>query len=656
VSALAGITEPTHAEFVDTVWFATGGGKTETYLGLLVTAIIYDRLTGKLEGMTAWSRFPLRMLSLQQTQRFAEALAGAELERRRQSIPGREIALGFFVGKAGTPNRLAIEPAAGEPNTLDPEMPKRYQVLLRCPFCRNSDDLTMAFHRASWTLRHVCGNAACEWPEEALPFYIVDQEIYRFLPSVVVGTLDKAAMVAMQAAMRGFYASPLGICDRPGHGYCYSQRSSSPSGCLVPGCRGNRLPLDQPAERWAPRLRLQDELHLLRDSLGAVDSHYESIFDHLQKELTNTRAKIVASSATLSGFRRQIDILYRRKARVFPLPGPRLDESFWSESSDTPARRYVAIAPRGVTLEFVSDRTLTVLQQSIRSLLDDPSTVCDEIGIPREHADHLISQYGTNIVYGNTVKDVEAARRSADTQFPFSVNSEILIGSTPFEQVRQILHRLETPDPEFRDRIHLIAASSTISHGVDVDRFNSMVMLGLPLTTAEFIQTSARVGRRWPGIVYVLHRITREREVAIYAQFENFITQGDRFVEPIPITRASRRVLALTMPGAEEARRLAIREPESTSALTMVPRLRDYYRRMGISAGDEEAALADALGIEGPLSELLRQDLHTWTSNYFIALNDPATQVKWPRDLSPSWPPMISLRDVEEGVPVFGED
>lgn len=88
----------------------------------------------------------------------------------------------------------------------------------------------------------------------------------------------------------------------------------------------------------------------------------------------------------------------------------------------------------------------------------------------------------------------------------------------------------------------------------------------------------------------------------------------------------------------------------------MVPRLRDYYRRVGITAGDEEDALADALGVQGPLSELLRQDLHTWISNYFIALNDPATQVRWPRELSPSGSPMISLRDVEEGVPVFGED
>ena len=184
ISALSGIVEPADADFVDTVWFATGGGKTETYLGLLVTAIIYDRLTCKHEGITAWSRFPLRMLSLQQTQRFAETLAGAELERRRHNIRGREIALGFFVGKNGTPNRLDIEPAPGEPNTLDPEMPKRFQVLLRCPFCRSSEHLTMAFHRATWTLRHVCGNPTCQWPEDALPFYIVDQEIYRFLPDL----------------------------------------------------------------------------------------------------------------------------------------------------------------------------------------------------------------------------------------------------------------------------------------------------------------------------------------------------------------------------------------------------------------------------------------------------------------------------------------
>lgn len=651
VSALPGIVDPSDAQYVDTVWFATGGGKTETYLGLLVTAIIYDRLTGKSDGITAWTRFPLRSLSLQQTQRFADALAGAELERRAHDIDGTPISLGFYVGDSSTPNSIDPENEV----THNRDAAARYQVLLRCPFCRHHE-LTMRFDRARWTLDHICPNPECTWTDGALPFRIVDQEIYRFLPTVIVGTLDKAALVAMQGAMRGFFAAPAGLCSGRGHGYCYATRSAKPSGCLVPGCSEPRGPLPMQPERYAPRYRLQDELHLLRDSLGAVDSHYESLFDHLQHELSGTRAKVVASSATLSGFRRQIDVLYRREARVFPQPGPSVDESFWSQPTSTPARRYVAVAPRGVTLEFVSDRALSTLQQCVRDLVADPAAVCAKLGIPFEHSDHLIEQYGVDLVYGNTVRDVEASRRSAETEFPFRVNAETLTGGTQFDQVRDVLERLDRPEPTFEDRIHLIAASSMISHGVDIDRLNVMVMKGLPLTTAEFIQTSARVGRRWPGVVYVLHRITREREVATYAQFEKFIIQGDRFVEPIPITRASRRVLALTTVGAEEARRLAVHDYASRKPLTTVRAVRDYYAAAGITASTETDALIEALGMDGQLEELLRRDIAEWATGYFDNLNDPATQARWPSELSPSGQPMRSLRDVETGIPVIGED
>lgn len=653
VSSLPGIIDPTDSDTVDTVWFATGGGKTETYLGLLVTAIIYDRLTGKKSGITAWTRFPLRSLSLQQTQRFADALAGAELQRREHGIGGAPISLGFFVGQSSTPNKIV----ATDDVTHDRAAAARYQVLLRCPFCR-SDQISMKWDRARWALDHICTEPTCPWGGQPLPFRIVDQEIYRFLPTVIVGTLDKAASVSMQGAMRGFFAAPAGLCSRPGHGYSYIGRSKTPNGCLVPGCEAPRTGLPMPAERFAPRLRLQDELHLLRDSLGAVDSHYESLLDHLQAQITGTRAKIVASSATLSGFKRQIDVLYRRDARVFPQPGPTVEESFWTSPTDTAARRYVAVAPRGVTVEFVADRVLNTLQQCVRDLAGNPAAICRQLGIPIGHAEHLISQYGVDLVYGNTRRDVEASQRSAQTEFtvPGTVNAETLTGGTPFEEVRRTLERLEKPEADFAERIHLIAASSMISHGVDIDRLNIMVMKGLPLTTAQFIQTSARVGRRWPGVVYVLHRITREREVATYAQFDKFIAQGDRFVEPIPVTRASRRVLALTTVGAEEARRLAIREYAARTGLTTVKKLRDYYRDMGVDADNESIELINALGMDGPLDELLQRDILEWSTSYFNALNDPATQATWPSELSPSGQPMVSLRDVEDSIPVIGKD
>ena len=123
-------------EIADVVWFATGGGKTETYLGLLLTAAFYDRLRGKTCGITAWSRFPLRMLSLQQTQRFANALAAAEIVRRRQEIGGAPFSLGFFVGSGATPNTLKTDPKPDEPDPDRDDMPERFRLLDVCPFCR----------------------------------------------------------------------------------------------------------------------------------------------------------------------------------------------------------------------------------------------------------------------------------------------------------------------------------------------------------------------------------------------------------------------------------------------------------------------------------------------------------------------------------------
>jgi Helicase conserved C-terminal domain len=640
-------------DIVDTVWFATGGGKTETYLGLLVTAALHDRLAGKTSGISAWARFPLRLLSLQQTQRFADALGGAERVRREESIGGSPLSMGFFVGKGGTPNKIVKDSDGNDPDPESPGMPDSYQVLLRCPFCR-AVGLGMRFDRRQWRLVHECPNDDCPWPERSLPFYIVDQEIYRFLPTVVLGTLDKAASIGLQAAMRGLVGPPLGLCSEHMHGYIYAPRAARPNGCLVPDCKGGRKDLPMPRERFAPTLRLQDELHLLRDSLGAVDSHYESLLDHLQYRLTGSRAKVVASSATLSGHDRQVDVLYRRTGRVFPQPGPSVHESFWTRRTHEPLRRFVAVAPRGVTLEHVSDRTVSVLQESVRLLHTDGTAVCAEAGIDPTHATKLLSMYGTDVIYGTTLYDVEAAERSlTSNNTAGSLNSEQLTGQTDFEDVRKVLHRLENPEPAFEDRIHVVAASSMLSHGVDVERLNVMVMLGLPLSSAEFIQTSARVGRTHPGLVHVLHKIGRERDGQTFRHFRHYVTHGDRFVEPIPITRRSRRVLKLTMPGIVEARRLHLMEPASAKKnLALVRSMREHVRDAAITPADQVAEIARLLGFDGDVDELLREEIRVWMGTWFTNLEDPATTTPWSSALGPTTP-MYSLRDVEASAPIW---
>jgi hypothetical protein len=640
---------------VDTIWFATGGGKTETYLLFVLTAAFCDRLRGKREGITSWGRFPLRMLSLQQTQRFADVLATAELVRRAEEVGGQPFSLGFFVGKDGTPNKIERNARFG-PDPTDPDMPGRYQVLLRCPFC-TSGDIQMRFDQGRWALDHVCIARDCPWGGKPLPFRIVDDEIYRSLPTVVLGTLDKAASVSMQAAMRGFYGPPYGRCPQQGHGFTYAPRNKAPSGCLFPGCTATPGPLGQDASLYAPTIRMQDELHLLRDSLGAVDAHYEALLDGLQAHYGSS-PKIIASSATLAGHGDQVDALYRRAGRTFPRPGPRVGHSFWSCDTDLLARRFAGLAPRGVTLEYATDQLTEALQRVTRRAVEDPAAVAAEIGVDVDKIRDLVLTYGVDVVYGSNLKDVEAAARSFETQIQLEreLNAATLTGRTPLEEVRGTLARLTDPEDDFYERIHLVAASSMLSHGVDILRLNVMVMLGLPLATAEFIQTTSRVGRTHPGLVVVLHKIGRERDAAVYRTFPSFVAHADRLIDPVPITAKSRRVLELTFAGLEQGRIYGIHEPAALVAglrpLTKPAPVRRAFGRLPVLEQGELDDLVAMLDFSGPLDENLRRDLADYMRGFFRALNELASNVEWVSELFPTGEPMSSLRDVEEQAPV----
>lgn len=660
LAALTDVTINGERSVVDTLWFATGGGKTETYLLFTLVAAFYDRIRGKRHGITSWGRFPLRMLSLQQTQRFADVLSAAELIRDRERIEGDEFSLGFLVGEGGSPNVIPTSPRPGDPDYNDPQMPARYRVLIRCPFCR-SPELRMQFDERRWALDHVCDAQGCPWRGRPLPFRIVDDEIYRLLPTVVLGTLDKAASISLQAAMRGFYGPPSGRCSL-GHGFTYAPRNSpgrnrNPNGCLFPHCAGAVIALGQDATLFGPTIRMQDELHLLRDSLGSIDAHYEALLDALQRHW-GSEPKLIASSATLAGHDEQVRALYRRDGRMFPLPGPWAGRSFWSQDSERFARWFVALAPRGLTLEYANDQLLSTLQRAVRRALADPAGVAAELGVPADVIEDLVWAYGVDVVYGSTLKDVEAAARSAESQIPIEhLNSATLSGRTPLEDVRSILERLTNPEANFDDRIHLVAASSMLSHGVDIDRLNVMVMLGLPLSTSEFIQTTARVGRRYPGLVLVLHKIARERDAAVFRVFPSFIRHMERLVDPVPITAKSRRVLELTYAGIEQGRLYGVHEPAALDRrlrqLTLPRDVRAAFTRLPVTEADELRAIIDLLEFNGPLDENLRRDLTDYVRGFYRALNDTASTAQWVSDLFPTGQPMRSLRDVEVQVPVY---
>ena len=404
-------------------------------------------------------------------------------------------------------------------------------------------------------------------------------------------------------------------------------------------------------------MRVQDELHLLRDSLGAVDSHYETLLDHLQRRTKSPSAKVIASSATLSGYAHQVEVLYDRAGSVFPLPGPSAGVSFWTKDSSALARRFVGLAPRGQTLEFANDRLAESLQRSVRRLIDEPKVVCNEAGIDPRRAGALLDQYGTHVCYGTKLADVDAAARSFETQPGVTpLNVKRLTGNTELEEVRQVLDRLGNPEQEFDERIHVICASSMMSHGVDVNRFNVITLLGIPLATAEFIQTSARIGRRQPGLVFVLHRMGVERDASVFRSFASYVEQGDRFIEPIAITRRSRRVLEHTFPGLFSARVHGIHEAKRVRAegknISIARELRAYAASAPIVEDQEFVELCDALGIDPDGKTPLADELHRQLRLTFQELNNPASRAFFISDLLPA-PPMRSLREIETQINVF---
>src|SRR5207248_1535436 len=225
--------------------------------------------------------------------------------------------------------------------------------------------------------------------------------------------------------------------------------------------------------------------------------------------------------------------------------------------------------------------------------------------------------------------------RSLETQnqLDLRVNAATLTVRSPHDEVRTTLAQLTNPEENFYDRVHLVAASSMLSHGVDIDRLNVMVMLGLPLATAEFIQTTSRVGRTHPGLVIVLHRTGRERDAAVYRTFPSFVAHADRLIDPVPITAKSRRVLELTFAGLEQGRLYGIHEPAALAAglrqLTKPAPVRRAFGRLPVLEQGELDALVEMLAFSGPLDENLRRDLVEYMREFFRALNDPASNAEW---------------------------
>lgn len=361
---------------VTMLYFATGGGKSEAFFGLLAFALFFDRLRGKALGVSAMIRYPLRLLTIQQAQRTAKVLAQAELVRLRTRYPGMPFSIGFWVGSGGSPNRLNAPGVADVPEIQDRSADKSvedklfdddakyararraWRKLPNCPFC-NSETGLRRFPKEGGTLAHVCTNQQCAVNHDgyrALPFFIVDEDIYDFAPSVILGTVDKLALIGHSPRTIRRILGMLGgaIWQHKGNGRLYvpEQRdledddSREKFDKLYPGYpTGKHLFVDP-----FPALLIQDEAHLLDESLGTFAGLFESTLEGMLAGIAPAlgdiiaktpdgvyrRAKVIAASATVSEPERQLEHLYQRKSPAiqFPYPGPELYRSFYAQPID----------------------------------------------------------------------------------------------------------------------------------------------------------------------------------------------------------------------------------------------------------------------------------------------------------------------------------
>ena len=554
---------------VSLLYFPTGGGKTEAFLGVLIFNLFFDRYRGKECGVTSILRYPLRLLSVQQVQRLANVLAQAELIRRADASIAQteEFSLGYFVGDANTPNKIekknVVKYRTSSQAVLDEE-----RIIDVCPFC-GKQTVHLRFDEDSYRLIHFCDNTKCP-SNGVLPIYIVDYEIYRYLPSAIISTVDKLAILGNNPSFRNILSGAPHKC--PKHGYtsttkCMVDREF----CDVDVSNFEEIEMYDPA----PTLFIQDELHLIRESLGTYASHYESFIDYFVKNVSPSHRpiKIIGATATISSYETQIPQLYSKDPIRFPCSSPDLKRNFYSYIEDNDTQRIImGYAPYGKAIINSVVYSLKYMREVVFEYLKNPEKVLAISGIGIASVDdalEILKDYWIFLEYNNVKRDGNNVEGALETPInvqlrqqgitPF--NTRKMTGDETFQDVREVLSKVETNDDVF-EGVNLIVATSMISHGVDADRFNIMFFYGMPGNTAEYIQAYSRTGRRHSSIVIDIMRPSRETDQSYLKNFVNFHEFKDIMVESVPINRWATKAIDCTLPGIFTGLLLTKYDPE----------------------------------------------------------------------------------------------
>ena len=556
-----------HLSSIALLYFPTGGGKTEAFLGVLVFNLFFDRHRGKRCGVTSILRYPLRLLSVQQIQRLANILAQAELIRRVDPsiTQTEEFSLGYFVGDNNTPNSMNAKEYARYREMTQTQRDE-HLILDLCPFCGKPTVHLDAVEEIG-RLVHYCDNPDC-LSGRILPIYVVDTEIYRYLPSAIISTVDKFAIIGCNANFRNVLNGAEYKC--PIHGYT-SKRKCIDSNCKFEADRFEQVDMYDPA----PTLFIQDELHLMRESLGAYASHYESFIEYYVKHFSKSKRdlKVIGATATISSYREQVYHLYGRDPIRFPCESPFINKNFYAKVDDTDLQRQIlGYAPYGKAIVNSVVYSLKYMREAVHEYYHDPSKVLAIPGIgieTTEEALEILKDYWIFLEYNNVKRD----GNNVDGAIKTPVNEELaaagiiqfktraMTGDESFQDVREVLAEVENSKDVY-DGVNLITATNMISHGVDADRFNIMFFYGIPGNMAEYIQAYSRTGRKHTSIVIDLIRPSRETDLSYLKNFTNIHKYKDLLVEPVPINRWATKAVDTTLPGIFTGLLLTVYDPE----------------------------------------------------------------------------------------------
>lgn len=507
---------------VDLLWFPTGGGKTEAYLGVAAFSIFLRRLSkgDAGSGVTVLMRYTLRMLTAQQFERAAALICECELLRRTEQLPGGEISIGLWVGGEVTPNHvvstnLDVETAESVLEKLKAGMVTEVKTspiqLSVCPYCGTPLLATDSYKIINGQFRTHCPNGKCAFHDD-LPVVTVDDDIYARRPTLLIGTIDKFARLAWEEKTGAIFAED-----------------------------GKGLP---------PELLIQDELHLISGPLGSISGLYEIVIETLCSN-GQFQPKVLASTATLCNANAQIKALYGKKAFQFPPSGFSNEDSFFARvasPNERPQRLYLGYCETGGSLPDAVVRVFGVTKFALQYLI--------QCGTDEK----VIDQFWTNVGYFNSLKDLgsadtliidrvcsyaEALRRhkfkdvAEKAQVP-RISNEYEYGELTSRkstrEITEVRNQLDTQHYPSPAALNYVLSSNMLSVGIDINRLGLMTVYGQPKSTSEYIQATSRVGRSNPGFVIVLLHMLRTRDKSHYEQFQIYHQSLNKMVEPTSAT------------------------------------------------------------------------------------------------------------------------